>query len=545
MSNNLLESLGFSKKTHVGISVSPNNFIELVSVDKSQKRVVRYASETVKYNGAIREIMDYDEFAEVVERLFEEAGLIPSECSVTLSIPNVHYGVSDCDSESSVGYVLEEVQDEVESMYIFKRSGNEPVISHSVMLDRAGKMFGKVIYSAIQGKAVFKLVEVFEGLGCEIKRIDTAYNSLLKSIQFCDRFNKYVEPEEQTLVLLITSNSCSSFYLESGCLMDYFEEPLAVKSFSQEEVYATISKITENAVTKCKPQNLLIISETDEVDPSVLTNSMDLTCEVDCINKGINSNETFIELPEDDDDGDSNMFSFLTIEAVGAAVSDFDNYPMNLNFVPANKQKKDVVNIGPYEVPFNSLVATFLGGAVLSAFAILAIAFMLLNAQNQNLDAQTQKANDDIQVFRGKMSNQAEGQVALFPTLKQIVDNNAIATNSYIALSTDIPEHIYIKQFITNADGAILIVGKATSSEAVNEFIKALRAKNPDLMLSKMSVDDGMFGVGGSNDFTFEIKTASHDVNAGTATTDGQQAADPNAVNNSGTLTPPPSATVI
>ena len=31
---------------------------------------------------------------------------------------------------------------------------------------------------------------------CEVVRIDTAYSSLIKAIQFCDRFNKYVQKEE-------------------------------------------------------------------------------------------------------------------------------------------------------------------------------------------------------------------------------------------------------------------------------------------------------------------------------------------------------------
>ena len=33
--------------------------------------------------------------------------------------------------------------------------------------------------------------------------------------------------------------------MENGILADFFEEPLAVKSFSTEEVYSTISKIAE------------------------------------------------------------------------------------------------------------------------------------------------------------------------------------------------------------------------------------------------------------------------------------------------------------
>ena len=71
----LLEQLGFKKRIHVGISLSMNNFIELVCINNATKSVSRYASGNVKYNSAIREIIDFDEFSEVVEDLFEEVGL--------------------------------------------------------------------------------------------------------------------------------------------------------------------------------------------------------------------------------------------------------------------------------------------------------------------------------------------------------------------------------------------------------------------------------------------------------------------------------------
>ena len=70
----LLENLGFKKRIHVGISLSANNFIELVCVDKNTKSVVNYSSSNIKYNSAIREIIDFDEFNEVLQDLFEDAG---------------------------------------------------------------------------------------------------------------------------------------------------------------------------------------------------------------------------------------------------------------------------------------------------------------------------------------------------------------------------------------------------------------------------------------------------------------------------------------
>ena len=187
--SDFLETLGFKRKTHVGISLSSNNFIELVCVDKAMKTVSKYASGNIKYNNAIREIIDYDEFTEVLEGLFDEAGLNPAECSVTLNLPNVHFGITAMESESESTYIIDNLQSEIEDLYIFKR--NEPVISYTKLDSEKGRRQKNVVYSAIQAKAISKLLEIFDNMSCEVVRIDNSYASLLKTLQYCDRLIIY------------------------------------------------------------------------------------------------------------------------------------------------------------------------------------------------------------------------------------------------------------------------------------------------------------------------------------------------------------------
>ena len=192
----LVENLGFKKKTHIGISLSANNFIELVCIDDKTKSVVKYSSGNIKYNNAIREIIDYDEFTEVLEGLFDEAGLDPAQCAVTLNLPNVHFGITAMDNESEEPFVIENLQSEIEDLYIFKR--NEPEIRYQKFDSKKGRSQKNVVFGAMQTKVIVKLIEIFEGLNCELVRIDTSYSSLLKAIQYCDRFNKYIGRDEKT-----------------------------------------------------------------------------------------------------------------------------------------------------------------------------------------------------------------------------------------------------------------------------------------------------------------------------------------------------------
>ncbi len=510
--SDLLEKLGFKKRTHVGISLSSNNFIELVCVDKSTKTISKYASGNIKYNNAIREIIDYDEFIEVLEGLFDEAGLNPAECAVTLNLPNVHFGITAMETEAETTYIIDNLQSEIEDLYIFKR--NEPVISYTKLDGASGRKQKNIIYSAIQAKVISKLIEIFDNMNCELVRIDNSYSSLLKTIQFCDRFNNFVQKEERTTILLVTPNSCCSFYMEGNVLIDYNEEPLAVKSFSTEEVYSTISKIGQTAIDKNNPQSMLIISEADEVNAETLAASLMFNGETDFINKSINVNEQFIEISGLDSDIDSNMISYITMEAVGAAVSDYDNFPLNINFLPDDRIPKNIVEVGPYEVDLARFAIISFAFTLLMAVLLSSVVNLIFKNSINSLDDQSTEAKLKVNAFKTKVNKNATEGKDIFPVLKQLIDNNTALITIFNALSTDIPDSVYIKRFVTNEQGGIGIIGEAKTSDAVDAFIKGLKEKNGDLTLSKLSVNTKYDEIPSKipNGFTFEIKTTTHDI---------------------------------
>ncbi len=552
--SDFLETLGFKRKTHVGISLSSNNFIELVCVDKAMKTVSKYASGNIKYNNAIREIIDYDEFTEVLEGLFDEAGLNPAECSVTLNLPNVHFGITAMESESESTYIIDNLQSEIEDLYIFKR--NEPVISYTKLDSEKGRRQKNVVYSAIQAKAISKLLEIFDNMSCEVVRIDNSYASLLKTLQYCDRFNNLLTRENKTTVLLITPNSCCSFYLEGSLLVDYSEEPLAVKSFSTEEVYSTISKVGQSAIDKNHPQSLLVISETDEVNAETLIANLMFSGETDFINKSINVNEQFIEVSGANSDVDASMISYITLEAVGAAVSDYENYPLNINFLPIDRIPQNNIEVGNYEIGITKFAAVILISTLLIAFIIASLINLFFNSQIKRMDENNSQIKVDLEVFKNSVNQNKKDNRDIFPILKQIIDNNTSVISIFNALSTETPDNIYIKKFITNEIGGIGIIGEAKSSDSVDTFIKGLKEKNGDLTLAKLSVNTEYDPVPAKipNGFTFEIKTSNHNIDLNndvnlqqenqnnTNTTDIQnmQYSNPVNSNSSNQLPPPP-----
>ncbi len=510
---NILEQIGFKQRKHVGISISVNNFIELVCIDKVTKAVIKYSSDNIKYNNSIREIVDYDEFAETVERLFEDVGLNPKECSITLSLPNVHFGITALDGTSDPAFIIENIQTDIEDLYIFKR--NEPSISYSILENGIIRGQKNIVYSAIQTKVIAKIIEVFDKLEAEIVRIDTAYSSLFRAIKFCDRFNKYVLPDEKTLVLLVTSNSCCAFYFTGPVISDDMEEPLAVKSFSSEEVYSAITRLATNSILKNSPKSLLIISEADEVEAQTLSQKIDFSGEVDCINKSINNNQQFIEVYGLGSDIDSNMISYMTIEAAGAAVADFDEYPLAINFVPKDRIQNNIVEIGAYEIPFARYIIFIIVASVLIA-GILGLFINTLCAIGMNFSRMSnESAKQDINIFQKSVEQNANtSKVDILPIMTKIVNRNRDIIDTYTSLSTDIPETVYIKTFKTQSNGGIGILGEAKTSESVQIFVDNLKEKNSDLMLTKLSINAQSDSIKSKipDGYTFEIKTPDKNV---------------------------------
>lgn len=507
-----LEKL-FKKKTHVGISVSANNFIELVGIDKATKAVITYASSNVKYNNAIKELISYEELPDVIEQLFEEAGLDQKDCSVTFNLPNVHFGITTLANASEEPYIIENLQSEIEDLYIFKR--NEPVISYTMIDSPKDHSKKNIIYSALQEKAVSTIIEVFDGLQCDLERIDTSYSSFLKTLQYCEKFNQYLTSEDKTSVILITPNSCCTFNLIGAKLADYTEEPLAVKSFSTEEVYTTISKIIETNISKNAPQNLLLISETDEVNSELLSSRVQFEGNVDFLNKSVNANDSFIDISESSENIDANMISYMTLEAVGAAVASYGDFSVDINALPQDRINKNIIEINGYETDFNTFIIFVLTVAIVFALLVGFGTKFFLDNQRDGI-AQTQKSiqrktKDFKQRYEAFEKNK---QKNIFPVLEKIISENESTINVYEALSTDIPENIYIKKFVTNASGGIGILGEAQTSESVNEFVNSLREKNGDLMLSKLSVNtqNDFSSTKQNTSFSFEIKTSKQSV---------------------------------
>ena len=287
--------------------------------------------------------------------------------------------------------------------------------------------------------------------------------------------------------------------------------------WTTENGLARVEKIGKALLSKnnLPTQVKFTVVETDEVNAELLSSRLNFEGEKDYLNKSVNANDQFIDVAGYGTYIDSNMISYMTIEAVGAAVADFDEYPLEINFLPPDRIKQDMVEVGGYEVEMKKLLIVTIGFALVLALIVGMGGKTILQMQN---DASSQSAGDkarQVEVFK-KRVKEAEGSNGknIFPVLKQLIDTNTNVLNVYNALSTDIPDTMYIRKFVTNSAGGIGIIGEAKTSEEITAFAKELKEKKSDLSLTKISINTESDPIPAKikDGFTFEIKTENTDI---------------------------------
>lgn len=497
--NDVMTNLGLNSKTWVGISLSSNNLLELVCLDKATKSIANYACETVQYNSAIREIEDPDEFVDKVQTLFQKVDLSPKNCNVLLNLPNVHFGFSTLDPNISEEEISEVLLSEVEDLYIFKK--NDPMIEFQVIGRNQDTNQLLVVYSAIQRKTVDFVKECFSDIGATLVSVETTNSSLLKGIQY-SQFSSF--DFTSTSILHISANSYSIFNLNNNLLIDYYEEPLAIKSFSNEEVYGAIANAAAATLSKYNTQNLLVISETDEISAELLASQVSFPGNIEYIDRNKSTNGCFIEIrPEAAIIQD--QIPYITIEAVGVAATMYEEFIISFSFIHDGKmQDYETINILGHELNFMQYALLVILIGVIIAILINLVVGGYYNSKNGDLQRDVnriQSSNDDL---RRQIAEEQKNKSSqdLFTIAQNIQNTNQSDFAMLNALSTDIPPSVWIEKFMLASDAFTTVSGKSLSSGEIDEFFRNLQQRDPSLSLTRLELntDDANY-VDGVYDF--------------------------------------------
>lgn len=504
MLEEFLSKLGASTRITVGVSVSPGVGLEMIEVDRVTSTVNKYANRPLDYNFSTREITDYSQFVDALEELFEELH-IPKRSNIALSLPNVHFGMIKLPLLLPDDAITNAIVSEVEQSYIFKRV--EPVVSWAEILSNPETENRTLAYTAIQENVYEQIIERCNDIGCTVVKIENSYSSLLKALHFSGLAKEQMKENYTWNLMIIGQNSYSIISMLEKKVMEYYEEPLALKSFVDDEIYNAIITSAQMTLAGLPSNCLYIVSETDLVSAEVLSLKMNIETTVKFLECNKFAQNEIIPvnlnvLP--------NIAMQITPEAIGAGISSFSDFPLKINMIKEKIKENDLtgyeeeievptINISGLEIELTPSFIKKLAAVVASVtiFPLLLLWLILSTivtpqeqAKVSALDSQITSINAEIAKYNKPAENAA---FDLTTAISNIIDQNTAKLDYYSALGLSVPSKLWITYYNLNGNGKIDIKGQASDVKSIYVFYKNLKdlVNNSDVKLYKLEINSG------------------------------------------------------
>lgn len=487
--NNFLSKLKPDTRVNVGVSVSPNVGLEMIVVDVVQHKVLKYACRTLSYNFPVREIEDYRDFKQTLQDLFNELRLNPKDCNVVLNLPSVFFGHKFLPTVLDDEGINTALIAEVEQNYLFKK--NTPVVSWVDIKENNTSERRYLLYSAIQEGVVDVIKTIFSELGASLVAIENSYAALLRAFDYTEVAKDFALSHTSWNILLVMSNSYAIFSMLGNNVIEYFEEPLATKSFSNDEVYVAISQAATRILDKYPSDKLLIASESNDVSAEILAIQMKHPGDVIFLDCNLHIKQQIIDV-------DLNVLPHyvkaITPEAIGVGIYKLQEPAIKFNFLKDTDVKsQETVNVYGFELTKEqlSVYSLLIGGLILAlCFAVSFVIGIYLS----NLEKQNSFLSQEISIKKAELAKlkKASGVIDIYAAAKKLDKNMITKLSYYESIGSDIPSDVWVTYFYADTDGASAIKGETTSVDDVYLFFRSIKSRvsDSDLILSKLSVDD-------------------------------------------------------
>ena len=482
--------LGGGKRRDVYVSVSTACGLEILEVDNSG--VIRtYAQAPLDYNDAAREIASYDTFKSSLIELLQSRNIDSSKINVHLNLPTVWFGLKE-----GIQLLLDDnaitniVTGELEQSYIFKRKTPVPYWFDAQISTNSDSR--NVFYTAVQQEVVAEISAILTSIGAVLVSVGCSMFADLKGLYVTGLAREQMEDEGCSWTLMIINNSGFQLLsLQGKRLLEYYEEPMPLKSFEGEEAYTEIENAAQIALMNSPSTSFVIVSETNLVSAELLKERLQFGGQSVAIEDNQYRKEPLADfglnvLPDDQ--------VKVSLSAYGStAPSGLIN--QDVNFLGATEKTAEVATIGgitPQIATVISLILLVVIGGILY-FSAGQTEKMFNDVQAKSADIDTQVAQIDEQIAQKQSGS--EGKTVFDPVeeIGKTLKNNRTKIMAYAALGESVPKSLYLTYFITGDDGLIDIKGCANTVEDVYVFFKNLKDSLVDsnLRVSNLGLRSG------------------------------------------------------
>ena len=471
--------MAFKKSSVVGVSITPENGLEIAQIDYATGAILKYGRKSVDYNIVRREIADLDLFKDSLTDLLEELA-IPKGTELVLNMPASAFRVVDYPASLDDLQIESAIEEELYDNPYLK--DYEPAYSYKIT--SPSLQFNKVAYTAVQKTALIELILFIRELGYKIKTIDTSVNTIFHSLIYLDRVN--TEPDTNWVLLIINSGSCHILSIQGKSYIDAFEEKVSIGDvLSDAENYATVIAAVEPILAKMPSKYLCIVSTTNVISAEIVANKITYSSpiiyqEANCYLKEPLLNVSSLVEKE--------YTKSVSLEVIGAATYPDFAAKNAINFNLFNKTLGDIYLLEqPLSIMNGKIVLTneFLIAAFIAFVVIIGIFTFVVWGW---LGMQTNKMQDDID----SMNSEIERIKAYLEAHKDISTNTfdegdeikiGLARNKnvysyYTIVGTEIPKKLWLTHL--KLGDKTTIEGQADNLESVYAFFRSIKDYNPD-----------------------------------------------------------------
>ena len=536
--NKLLAKFGGATKEFVYLSVTPDVGLEAIQIDPTIKSIKAYSYKPLEYNESKREIENYDEFRSALGKLFDEMQINP-KCNVILNIPTVHIGKMDLALLLNDESTQEALVSDAEQSYIFSRT--EPVISWIDITRNANSETRTVFYGAVQKTAVEKFKYILEEFGANLVGLEISITSILRALDFAELSEFEMSESMPWNLMIINPAGYTVIAMNGQNIVDFYEEPIPLKTYEAEEIYHVITQSAQLALMGLPSNYLFVISETDLVNAELLATKMNVGCKIDTFDNN-NFRKKDI-LPVSLNVLQENV-SKISLEAVGIGLTRISSFPIKLDF--SGVKESDVIaeeaslsfELNGKEITLAESALRLISVAVAGAIIIPLLVVMLLlpavekknKAELNRINTEVQKVDDEIKKLNEEASH--TGFVAK-AEIETVLKNNRLKLMAYSSLGISVPKGLWITYFMTKDNGKVDIKGVGESVEDIYLFFKNIKDSLIDqqLKLYKLEMLSSSIDTAieyGNVDYEFEITNMSPDELAPKASSSDEKASQDN-----------------
>ena len=303
-------------------------------------------------------------------------------------------------------------------------------------------------------------------------------------------------------LMLINNSGYQLIGLKGRKIVEFFEEPLPIKSYEGEEIYAAIENAAQIALMSTTSSSLIILSETDLVSAEIVAGRLQFAGNTKFVEDNQFRKEPLMEM----------SLNILAEDQIKVSMHAIGNmfppgaFPVEVNYIASNGKGPVQEAVIPIQLTADTVyeltpkkATTFIVALLVIVLGICGGAMALtgqqisaIQSKSSELDNQITQLDTSIKGFSTDKTDKAP-EFDSIGEIEKVLKNNRTKIMAYAALGESIPQNLYLTYFMTADDGMINIKGCADSVEDVYVFFKNLKDSlvESKLRLSKLDLKNG------------------------------------------------------